>query len=412
MKIFFLGISGTFMGNLAQMACHLGHEVSGCDDKVYPPMSHALLEAGIVFSEGYVEENYQPADLYIIGNTISKNNHLLQKILTENNEIISGPDWLYHNVLKEKEVIAVSGTHGKTTVTSMISHILEKAGYAPGYLIAGVPLNSQKSWSISKSNYFVIEADEYDTAYFDKGPKFFHYRPNILLINNIEFDHADIYENLEMIENNFISLLEKMSNKDVAHINEYKVSARFKDLILKSQKIKANIKFFKSQAQNINAENLGATVSVLKQIIPDDDVNKFLGSYKGVKRRYQTLYEDDNFKLIDDFAHHPTAIAETQKIAKNESSNIVQIIELGSNSMRSGIHDQKLKSIFASCETYTINASTEQKERFRDVAKELQQEDISKILSIHADRKLILMCGNKNFQGFQKLILDMLTKSL
>ena len=400
------------MGNLAQMACHLGHEVSGCDEKVYPPMSHALLEAGIVFSEGYVEENYQPADLYIIGNTISKNNHLLQKILTENNEIISGPDWLYHNVLKEKEVIAVSGTHGKTTVTSMISHILEKAGCAPGYLIAGVPLNSQKSWSISKSNYFVIEADEYDTAYFDKGPKFFHYRPNILLINNIEFDHADIYENLEMIENNFISLLEKMSNKDVAHINECKVSARFKDLILKSQKIKANIKFFKSQAQNINAENLGATVSVLKQIIPDDDVNKFLGSYKGVKRRYQTLYEDDNFKLIDDFAHHPTAIAETQKIAKNESSNIVQIIELGSNSMRSGIHDQKLKSIFASCETYTINASNEQKEKFKDVAKELQQKDISKILSIHAERKLILMCGNKNFQGFQKLILDMLTKSL
>jgi len=203
-----------------------------------------------------------------------------------------------------------------------------------------------------------------------------------------------------------------MSNKDVAHINEYKVSARFKDLILKSQKIKANIKFFKSEAQNINAENLCATVSVLKQIIPDDDVNKFLGSYKGVKRRYQTLYEDDNFKLIDDFAHHPTAIAETQKIAKNESSNIVQIIELGSNSMRSGIHDQKLKSIFASCETYTINASNEQKEKFKDVAKELQQEDISKILSIHAERKLILMCGNKNFQGFQKLILDMLTKSL
>ena len=354
----------------------------------------------------------EPADLYVIGNTITKNNHLLRKILNENNEIISGPDWLYHNVLREKEVIAVSGTHGKTTVTSMISHILDMAGYAPGYLIAGVPLNSQKSWSISKSNYFVIEADEYDTAYFDKGPKFFHYRPNILLINNIEFDHADIYENLDMIEDNFISLLEKMSAKDVAHINEHKVSARFKALILESKKIKAKIEFFKSDALNINSENIGATKSVLHQLIPNEDIDKFLRSYKGVKRRYQTLYEDDNFKLIDDFAHHPTAIAETQKIAKNESSNIVQIIELGSNSMRSGIHDQKLKSIFSSCETYTINASAEQREKFKDVAKELQEKDIFKILSIHTDRKLILMCGNKNFQGFQKLLLDMLTKSL
>ena len=210
MKIFFLGISGTFMGNLAQMASHLGHDVAGVDQKVYPPMSDELAKSGISFKEGYTEENFQDADIYILGNVISKDNPLLIKILSHGKNIMSGPEWLYENVLKDKKVIAVSGTHGKTTVTTMIAHALLEQGENPGYLIAGVPKMLKKSWNISDSKFFVIEADEYDTSCFDKEPKFFHYRPHILLINNIEFDHADIFSNVEEIESKFLSLLESL----------------------------------------------------------------------------------------------------------------------------------------------------------------------------------------------------------
>ena len=195
------------MGNLAQMASHLGHDVAGVDQKVYPPMSDELAKSGISFKEGYTEENFQDADIYILGNVISKDNPLLIKILSHGKNIMSGPEWLYENVLKDKKVIAVSGTHGKTTVTTMIAHALLEQGENPGYLIAGVPKMLKKSWNISDSKFFVIEADEYDTSCFDKEPKFFHYRPHTLLINNIEFDHADIFNNIDDIKKQFHHLL-------------------------------------------------------------------------------------------------------------------------------------------------------------------------------------------------------------
>ena len=227
MKIFFIGISGTFMGNLAQMASHLGHDVVGVDQKVYPPMSDELAKSGISFKEGYTEENFQDADIYILGNVISKDNPLLIKILSHGKNIMSGPEWLYENVLQDKKVIAISGTHGKTTVTTMIAHALLEQGENPGYLIAGVPKMLKKSWNISDSKFFVIEADEYDTSCFDKEPKFFHYRPHILLINNIEFDHADIFSNIEEIESKFFSLLESLDSDSMAFINKDGTSNRF-----------------------------------------------------------------------------------------------------------------------------------------------------------------------------------------
>ena len=404
MKIFFLGISGTFMGNLAQMASHLGHEVAGVDQKVYPPMSDELAKSGISFKEGYTEENFQDADIYILGNVISKDNPLLIKILSHGKNIMSGPEWLYENVLKDKKVIAVSGTHGKTTVTTMIAHALLEQGENPGYLIAGVPKMLKKSWNISDSKFFVIEADEYDTSCFDKEPKFFHYRPHILLINNIEFDHADIFSNIEEIESKFFSLLESLDADSMAYINKDAVSNRF----LEKSFIFNAVEAFSAGTTTIDEINKNLATKALSKYFSSSEIHDSLKSFSGVKRRYDVIFENDDFKVIDDFAHHPTAIVETLKLAKKESLNVILILELGSNSMRKGIHDEKLIEIMQDQKTFTINASQDQLEKFSHLSKELNLDLVKQITSKPTEKHIILMCGNRNFSGFQKSILDAL----
>ena len=404
MKIFFLGISGTFMGNLAQMASHLGHDVVGVDQKVYPPMSDELAKSGISFKEGYTEENFQHADIYILGNVISKDNPLLIKILSHGKNIMSGPEWLYENVLKDKKVIAVSGTHGKTTVTTMIAHALLEQGENPGYLIAGVPKMLKKSWNISDSKFFVIEADEYDTSCFDKEPKFFHYRPHILLINNIEFDHADIFSNIEEIESKFFSLLESLDADSMAYINKDAVSNRF----LEKSFVFNTVEAFSAGTTTIDEINKNLATKALSKYFSSSEVHDSLKSFSGVKRRYDVIFENDDFKVIDDFAHHPTAIIETLKLAKKESFNVILILELGSNSMRKGIHDEKLIEIMQDQKTFTINASQDQLEKFSHLSKELNLDLVKQITSKPTEKHIILMCGNRNFSGFQKSILDAL----
>jgi UDP-N-acetylmuramate: L-alanyl-gamma-D-glutamyl-meso-diaminopimelate ligase len=404
MKIFFLGISGTFMGNLAQMASHLGHDVVGVDQKVYPPMSDELAKSGISFKEGYTEENFQDADIYILGNVISKDNPLLIKILSHGKNIMSGPEWLYENVLKDKKVIAVSGTHGKTTVTTMIAHALLEQGENPGYLIAGVPKMLKKSWNISDSKFFVIEADEYDTSCFDKEPKFFHYRPHILLINNIEFDHADIFSNIEEIESKFLSLLESLDADSMAYINKDAVSNRF----LEKSFIFNAVEAFSAGTTTIDEINKNLATKALSKYFSSSEIHDSLKSFSGVKRRYDVIFENDDFKVIDDFAHHPTAIIETLKLAKKESFNVILILELGSNSMRKGIHDEKLIEIMQDQKTFTINASQDQLEKFSHLSKELNLDLVKQITSKPTEKHIILMCGNRNFSGFQKSILDAL----
>ena len=404
MKIFFLGISGTFMGNLAQMASHLGHDVVGVDQKVYPPMSDELAKSGISFKEGYTEENFQDADIYILGNVISKDNPLLIKILSHGKNIMSGPEWLYENVLQDKKVIAISGTHGKTTVTTMIAHALLEQGEYPGYLIAGVPKMLKKSWNISDSKYFVIEADEYDTSCFDKEPKFFHYRPHILLINNIEFDHADIFSNIEEIESKFLSLLESLDSDSMAYINKDAVSSRF----LEKSCIFNAVEAFSAGTTTIDEINKNLATKALSKYFSSSEIYDSLKSFSGVKRRYDVIFENDDFKVIDDFAHHPTAIVETLKLAKKESLNVILILELGSNSMRNGIHDEKLIEIMQDQKTYTINASQDQLEKFSHLSKELSLDLVKQITSKPTEKHIILMCGNRNFSGFQKSILDAL----
>ena len=397
------------MGNLAQIAKALGHEVTGCDAKVYPPMSDELNSSGINFFQGYEEKNFADADMYVIGNAISKENILLKQILRLEKKIISGPEWLYKNVLFNKKVIAVSGTHGKTTVTSMIAHSLVDNNYDPNYLIAGIPKKLQKSWNISNNEIFVIEADEYDTSYFDKRPKFIHYHPSILLINNIEFDHADIYENVEMIENNFFELIKTMPSNSKVLINDTRVSKSFKNNLNK-QKFKTKLRFLSLSASNIHEENKMLAAHAIEEILPKNKVISSLESYEGVKRRFETIFEDQDFKVVDDFAHHPTAIEETIKMIKEQTNNLVLIVELGSNSMKKGIHDKRLINIFKNQDTFIINASPEQRKIFANHAKEITEKDVSLICSANVEKKTILMCGNRDFQGFQKLILDKLIK--
>ena len=206
MKIHILGIGGTFMAGIAIIAKQLGHEVSGSDKNLYDPMKSVLKKEKINFTEGYAAKILNKKfDLIIVGNVMSRGMFIIEKLLESNIKYISGPQWLYENVLSKKTVIAISGTHGKTTTTSLITWILKYAKLNPGYLIGGQPINLNAPARLTNSKYFVIEADEYDTAFFDKRSKYIHYNPNILVINNIEFDHADIFENIDSIIKNFIT---------------------------------------------------------------------------------------------------------------------------------------------------------------------------------------------------------------
>tara|TARA_X000000950_G_scaffold243777_1_gene299448 strand:- start:680 stop:1927 length:1248 start_codon:yes stop_codon:yes gene_type:complete len=412
MKIFFLGISGTFMGNLAQIAKKKGFEVFGVDQKFYPPMSDELLSAGIKFQEGYEEKNFIDADLYVIGNSISRGNLLLEVIIDKNKKIISAPDWLYQYVLNEKKVIAVSGTHGKTTVTSMIAHAFKRDGKNDfGHLIAGVP-EEIHSWSLGDDDYFVIESDEYDTAYFDKEPKFFHYRPNILIINNIEFDHADIYSSVDEIESKFIRLLKQMEKGSRAYINTGAIRKSFKD---KVQELETNceIEFFNAQGETISETNTNLASKVLVNFFDKVTAKKLLESFKGVKRRFQLLFESEKIILINDFAHHPTAILRTIELAQKEfvDAEIIPIIEFGSNTMRNGQHDTSLRDILVNFKSYTINSSEKQQQLFESFSSVFSQNKFDEILNSKEKKIVVLMCGNRDFNGLQIQFLDKL-KSL
>ena len=220
MHIHILGICGTFMAGVARLAAAAGHKVTGSDANVYPPMSDQLKDAGIELTQGYNAEDISiKPDLWVIGNAIGRGNPLLEEILDRGEPYTSGPQWLSENVLRGRHVLAVAGTHGKTTTSSMLLHILSKAGLEPGWLIGGVPFGTHASAGFGQSKYFVIEADEYDTAFFDKRSKFVHYRPSTAILNNLEFDHADIFENLAAIEKQFHHLVRTIARNGLVIVN-------------------------------------------------------------------------------------------------------------------------------------------------------------------------------------------------
>jgi UDP-N-acetylmuramate: L-alanyl-gamma-D-glutamyl-meso-diaminopimelate ligase len=378
MHIHILGICGTFMGGLAQIAKALGHQVTGSDQNVYPPMSDQLEQAGIALMQGYEAEHLSPTpDLVIVGNTISRGNPELEYVLNEQIPYSSGPEWLYQGVLKHKHVLAVSGTHGKTTTTTILSWILEFAGHNPGFLIGGVAENFGISARNTDSDYFVIEADEYDTAFSDKRSKFVHYHPKTLIINNIEFDHADIFGDIADIRREFHHLMRILPEKArVIHPNDDEEVKNVLDMGCWSEtesfgEVSANwsiaetsedYSHFKvshdrevlgtvnwSLIGEHNANNaLAAIIAAEHTGIPVAKACAALSEFKSVKRRLECIYEADGTRIYDDFAHHPTAISKTLEALRKHAAEarIIAIMEPRSNTMRMGVHANTLAASF------------------------------------------------------------------
>jgi UDP-N-acetylmuramate: L-alanyl-gamma-D-glutamyl-meso-diaminopimelate ligase len=378
MHIHILGICGTFMGGIAAIAKQMGFRVSGCDANVYPPMSTQLAQLGVELKSGYLVEHLDDEpDLVIVGNAMARGNVMVEYILDRKIAYTSGPQWLLEQVLKDRWVLAVSGTHGKTTTSSMLTWILQYAGMEPGFLIGGVPQNFDCSARLGNAPFFVIEADEYDTAFFDKRSKFVHYRPNTLVINNMEFDHADIFHDISDIQRQFHHLVRMVPNnglilspKNEAAITEtlamgcwtpteYSVVEADKFLGWHAEKCIADgsefIVSFKGVIQgrvnwsligDFNIDNgLMAIAAARHAGVPSKIAIEALTSFINTKRRLELKGEVNQVRVFDDFAHHPTAIAKTLAgVRANVGSRrrVMAILEPRSNTMKSGVHKDTL----------------------------------------------------------------------
>ena len=377
MHIHILGICGTFMGGIAAIAKQMGFRVSGCDANVYPPMSTQLAQLGVELKSGYLIEHLDDEpDLVIVGNAMARGNVMVEYILDRKIAYTSGPQWLLEHVLKDRWVLAVSGTHGKTTTSSMLTWILQYAGMEPGFLIGGVPQNFDCSARLGNAPFFVIEADEYDTAFFDKRSKFVHYRPNTLVINNMEFDHADIFHDISDIQRQFHHLIRMvpsngliLSPKNEIAITEtlamgcwtpteYSVVEADKLLGWYAEKCIADgsefIVSFKGVIQgrvnwaligDFNIDNgLMAIAAARHAGVPTKVAIEALTSFINTKRRLELKGEVNQVRVFDDFAHHPTAIAKTLAGVRANvgSRRVIAILELRSNTMKSGVHKDTL----------------------------------------------------------------------
>ena len=382
--IHILGVCGTFMGGIAAIAKQLGYRVSGCDANVYPPMSTQLEQLGIELLQGYkVEHLADEPDLVIVGNAMSRGNVMVEHVLDRNIAYTSGPQWLLEHVLKDRWVVAVSGTHGKTTTSSMITWILEYAGMSPGYLIGGVPQNFDSSACLGQAPFFVIEADEYDTAFFDKRSKFVHYRPRTLVINNMEFDHGDIFDDLSDIQRQFHHLIRMVPSNGL--ILSPKAEQAITDTLAKgcwtatefsyhaisetaqpqqpvdgwqARKLVADgsqfIVNFKGQAQGTVCWNLIGDFNIdnglmaiaaarhagVTTAVAIEALNEFINT----KRRLELRGTVNAIRVFDDFAHHPTAIKKTLAGIRANVGNkrIIAVLEPRSNTMKSGVHKDSL----------------------------------------------------------------------
>ncbi len=363
MHIHILGIAGTFMGSLALIAKELGHKVTGMDSGVYPPMSTQLDEQNISYTSGYKVKDLPNADVFIIGNALSRGNECVEEILKQQYHYTSGAQWLSENVLHNKWVLAVSGTHGKTTTASMLAHILEYAGYNPSFLIGGVVEDFGVSSRLSDSNFFVIEADEYDTAFFDKRSKFIHYHPKTLVINNLEFDHADIFNSLKDIQKQFHYLIRTIpkngliihpyNTKAIKEVFEQGLWSETQTLPKSQLNTSSAGSSFDVGSATVdwhllgehNMQNgLGAIYAAHHVGVDFDIACEALNTFKGIKRRLEIKHQTNNITLYDDFAHHPTAIKTTISGLRTKVGDepIIAILELRSNTMKSGFHQQSL----------------------------------------------------------------------
>jgi len=377
MKIHILGIGGTFMAGIAIIAKQLGHQVTGSDKNLYDPMKSVLEKENIVFTEGYNPKILDKKfDLVIVGNVMSRGIDIIEKLLESNIKYISGPQWLYENVLYKKKVIAISGTHGKTTTSSLVAWILKYAKLNPSYLIGGQPINLNSPAKLTSSKFFVIEADEYDTSFFDKRSKYIHYHPNILVINNIEFDHADIFENIDAVVKNFHHLVrivpkngkiiynhddknikklikKGMWSKEISLTSKnnknanWSLSQKENNFFLSNIKTKTqNSKIIESSLMGLhNYKNISLAILASMQAGVSLSVCiEAIKNFKGVKRRMEKVESKGMLQIYDDFAHHPTEIASSIKSLKEnfKGKKILSICEVKSHSMISGAHKKDL----------------------------------------------------------------------
>ena len=381
MHIHILGICGTFMGSLAQLARELGHKVTGSDTAIYPPMSDQLRAAGIQIMEGYEPAHLNPEpDLVVIGNAMSRGNPAVEHVLDRGLRYTSGPQMLAEVILPGRWVIGVAGTHGKTTTTSMVAWLLEAAGLNPGFLIGGVPGNFPVSARLGEAPFFAVEADEYDTAFFDKRSKFVHYRPRTAILNNLEFDHADIFEDLGAIQKQFHHLvrtipgngriilpatehaLEEVLQKgcwsEVERFGagaEISVELQAEDgsefsLLEQGRKV-ASVKWGMTGMHSVN-NGVAALLAARHCGVTLEQGAEYLGAFEGVKRRMELVGEVRGVRVYDDFAHHPTAIATTLEGLRKKvgSEKILAVIEPRSNTMRMGAHRSRLPASVAAAD--------------------------------------------------------------
>lgn len=368
MHIHILGICGTFMGGVARLAAAAGHTVTGSDANVYPPMSDQLRDAGIELMQGYDAQTVSvKPDLWVIGNAVSRGNPLLEEILDRGLPYTSGPQWLSENVLQGRHVLAVAGTHGKTTTSSMVLHILQKAGLEPGWLIGGVPLGTHASAGLGKSKYFVIEADEYDTAFFDKRSKFVHYHPMTAVLNNLEYDHADIFENLAAIEKQFHHLVRTIPRTGLVVAN---ARSEALDRVLEMGCWSRTQRFNSPEGWSVDAERtvrlagtvvgslagmpaaglhnasnaIAAIAAACDAGVTPEAAVQAMGDFAGVARRLEVKGKAAGVTVIDDFAHHPSAIEATIEALREKvgRGRILVVFEPRSNTMKLGSMKDRL----------------------------------------------------------------------
>ncbi|MFO1315882.1 MAG: UDP-N-acetylmuramate:L-alanyl-gamma-D-glutamyl-meso-diaminopimelate ligase [Burkholderiales bacterium] len=384
MHLHILGICGTFMGGIAAIAKAAGHRVTGCDANVYPPMSTQLAALGIDLTAGWdaaqLEGVARDADVFVVGNVVSRGNPLLEAILDAGRRYVSGPQWLYENVLADRWVLAVAGTHGKTTTTAMLAWILECAGLSPGFLIGGAPVDFPVSARLTGSPFFVIEADEYDTAFFDKRSKFVHYRPRTAILNNLEYDHADIFPDLAAIETQFHHLVRMVPGNGRLVVNGgesalARVLARgcwseverfglaevpgtgpgwtiaVDGTILLGGAAQGTLAFGQPGRHNqLNA--LAALAAARHAGVPVAHGLAALATFSGVKRRMETRGTVRGITVYDDFAHHPTAIAVTLAALRKAvgGARILAVLEPRSNTMKLGAMKDALPGSLAAAD--------------------------------------------------------------
>jgi UDP-N-acetylmuramate: L-alanyl-gamma-D-glutamyl-meso-diaminopimelate ligase len=451
MHLHILGICGTFMGGIALLARALGHEVTGSDANVYPPMSTQLREAGIELMEGYDGSHLEPApDVVVVGNAMKRGIPVVEQMLNRGLPYLSGPEWLRENLLGGRWVLAVAGTHGKTTASSMLAWILEDAGLDPGFLIGGIPSNFGISARLGSSPFFVVEADEYDTAFFDKRSKFVHYRPRTLVLNNLEFDHADIFDDLAMIQRQFHHLVRTVPSsglivypggepaldqvlamgcwtptETLGDGGDWSVrpdepdGSRFQ--VLGPGRLVGTLEWDQTGAHNI--QNALAVIAAARHAgVPPEQAIAALSRFAGVKRRMELRGEVAGVRVYDDFAHHPTAIATTLEGLRKRVGNqrIIAILEPRSNTMRMGMHKDALAASLEAADLVHLYAPADLGWDPAPVLSDLGQrathfervEDIvSKIAEEAEPGDHLLVMSNGGFGGIHQKLLDALTKS-